>query len=96
MILGQNKSQPIIPTKHSQLQPQPQLQALDQALAQDQAQAQHTSDPIQAALTKYLSAPTRETTVVLEDWMARAIESDTFMRLCWDAEGDWRRVALGR
>ncbi|RMJ21585.1 hypothetical protein PHISP_07540, partial [Aspergillus sp. HF37] len=75
---------PVSLTKHSQ--PQPEAHA----------QAQHAPDPIPAALIKYLSAPTLETTSDLEDWVARAIENDTFMRLCWDAEGYWRRVAFGR
>ncbi|KAL4895240.1 hypothetical protein BDV59DRAFT_200478 [Aspergillus ambiguus] len=46
-------------------------------------------------LSSYLSAPTKERTVQLENWICSHIRDDGFLQLCQDVEGIWKRIALG-
>ncbi|KAL5357457.1 hypothetical protein BJX96DRAFT_16419 [Aspergillus floccosus] len=55
-----------------------------------------TAPFILSDLSSYLSAPTRERTIQLEDWICANIEDDGFLQLCQDVESIWRRIALGR
>lgn len=54
-----------------------------------------TAPLILSDLSSYLSAPTRERTIQLENWICAHIEDDGFLQLCQDVEGVWRRIALG-
>ncbi|KAJ5383759.1 hypothetical protein N7517_001670 [Penicillium concentricum] len=47
-------------------------------------------------LARYLSSPTAERIVFLENWMCELIDDDSFMALCEDVNGTWRRFAFGR
>ncbi|KGO69252.1 hypothetical protein PITC_095740 [Penicillium italicum] len=47
-------------------------------------------------LSQYLSSPTAERVVFLENWMCELIDDDSFMTLCEDVEGTWRRFAFGQ
>ncbi|CAG8124137.1 unnamed protein product [Penicillium olsonii] len=54
---------------------------------------QHVTDD---KLAEYLTYPTTERIAFLENWMCELIEDDSFMTLCHDVEGTWRRFALGQ
>ncbi|KXG48195.1 uncharacterized protein PGRI_020650 [Penicillium griseofulvum] len=47
-------------------------------------------------LARYLSSPTAERIVFLENWMCELIDDDNFMALCEDVDGTWRRFAFGQ
>ncbi|OQE46606.1 hypothetical protein PENCOP_c001G01619 [Penicillium coprophilum] len=47
-------------------------------------------------LARYLSSPTAERIVFLENWMCELINDDSFMALCEDVDGTWRRFAFGQ
>jgi hypothetical protein len=47
-------------------------------------------------LARYLSSPTAERIVFLENWMCELIDDDSFMALCEDVDGTWRRFAFGQ
>ncbi|KAJ5835734.1 hypothetical protein N7447_001760 [Penicillium robsamsonii] len=47
-------------------------------------------------LARYLSSPTTERIVFLENWMCELIDDDSFMALCEDVDGTWRRFAFGK
>ncbi|KAJ5164300.1 uncharacterized protein N7500_006130 [Penicillium coprophilum] len=47
-------------------------------------------------LAQYLSSPTAERIVFLENWMCELIDDDSFMTLCEDVDGTWRRFAFGQ
>lgn len=47
-------------------------------------------------LSSYLSAPTRERTTQLENWICTHLEDDGFLQLCQDIDGIWGRFALGK
>lgn len=47
-------------------------------------------------LAGYLSSPTAERIVFLENWMCELIDDDSFMTLCEDVDGTWRRFAFGQ
>ncbi|EEH38398.2 hypothetical protein PAAG_01319 [Paracoccidioides lutzii Pb01] len=46
-------------------------------------------------LSLYLSTPTPERSALVESWICRQLENDTFLALCQDVEGVWRRIAFG-
>lgn len=47
-------------------------------------------------LAQYLSSPTAERIAFLENWMCELIDDDSFMTLCEDVDGTWRRFAFGQ
>ena len=47
-------------------------------------------------LARYLSSPTAERIAFLENWMCELIDDDSFMTLCEDVDGTWRRFAFGQ
>ncbi|KAJ5418033.1 uncharacterized protein N7487_001583 [Penicillium crustosum] len=47
-------------------------------------------------LAQYLSLPTVERIAFLENWMCELINDDSFMTLCEDVDGTWRRFAFGK
>ncbi|KAJ5513384.1 hypothetical protein N7463_002936 [Penicillium fimorum] len=47
-------------------------------------------------IARYLSSPTAERIVFLENWMCELIDDDSFMALCEDVDGTWRRFAFGK
>ncbi|KAF9246069.1 hypothetical protein DTO006G1_92 [Penicillium roqueforti] len=47
-------------------------------------------------LVRYLSSPTAERIAFLENWMSELIDDDSFMTLCEDVDGTWRRFAFGQ
>ncbi|CAG8909653.1 unnamed protein product [Penicillium egyptiacum] len=47
-------------------------------------------------LTRYLTSPTAERIAFLENWMCELIDDDSFMSLCEDVDGTWRRFAFGQ
>ncbi|KAL5343794.1 hypothetical protein BJX70DRAFT_122894 [Aspergillus crustosus] len=49
-----------------------------------------------ADLTQYISNPTKERTLKLEDLICTHIKDDNFVQLCVDVESVWRRFALGK
>ncbi|OQE06801.1 hypothetical protein PENVUL_c016G03278 [Penicillium vulpinum] len=51
---------------------------------------------IEDDLARYLSSPTAERIVFLENWMCELIDDDDFMALCEDVDGTWRRFAFGQ
>lgn len=49
-----------------------------------------------ADLSAYLAAPASERAALVESWVCQQLEDDTFLQLCLDVEGVWKRIALGR
>ncbi|KGO41139.1 hypothetical protein PEX1_021320 [Penicillium expansum] len=47
-------------------------------------------------IAQYLSSPTAERIVFLENWMCELIDDDGFMGLCEDVDRTWRRFAFGQ
>lgn len=58
-------------------------------------QRQPAPEALEDQLTLYMSQPTPERILFLENWMCELIEDDKFMKLCQDVEGTWRRFAFG-
>lgn len=58
-------------------------------------QRQPAPETLEDQLTLYMSQPTPERILFLENWMCELIEDDKFMKLCQDVEGTWRRFAFG-
>lgn len=52
--------------------------------------------PTEDHLAQYLSSPTAERIAFLENWMCELIDDDSFMTLCEDVDGTWRRFAFGQ
>ncbi|KUM59783.1 hypothetical protein ACN42_g7350 [Penicillium freii] len=52
--------------------------------------------PAEDQLAQYLSSPTAERIAFLENWMCELIDDDSFMTLCEDVDGTWRRFAFGQ
>ena len=52
--------------------------------------------PAEDHLAQYLSSPTADRIAFLENWMCELIDDDSFMTLCEDVDGTWRRFAFGQ
>ncbi|KOS43344.1 hypothetical protein ACN38_g5731 [Penicillium nordicum] len=52
--------------------------------------------PTEDHLAQYLSSPTADRIAFLENWMCELIDDDSFMTLCEDVDGTWRRFAFGQ
>lgn len=52
--------------------------------------------PTEDHLAEYLSSPMAERIAFLENWMCELIDDDSFMTLCEDVDGTWRRFAFGQ
>ncbi|KAF9889401.1 hypothetical protein FE257_007302 [Aspergillus nanangensis] len=56
---------------------------------------QQPEPPQAIELSSYKFAPTAERMAWLDNWICTHVADDSFLQLCQDIEGTWRRIALG-
>ncbi|OJD14174.1 hypothetical protein AJ78_05461 [Emergomyces pasteurianus Ep9510] len=59
------------------------------------AEPTNTRDISPSELSAYLSTRSPERTALVESWVCSQLENDSFLALCQDVEGVWRRIAFG-